>query len=120
MLVGILEFVVILILSILLTLIVMFQDYYLILIKAAYNKTIISIAFFIIRIFLGVWIVYSTTATLLGTLQAVVIQSIILLFLWVLSKYVQKYKESWFITTIAFIAYGIGFYFYIMFAKELL
>uniref|UniRef100_UPI00333F0851 hypothetical protein n=1 Tax=Bacillus cytotoxicus TaxID=580165 RepID=UPI00333F0851 len=120
MLVGVLEFVVILILNMLLTFIVLSQDYYLVAIKSAYEKTIIAITSILIRLLLSTWIVYSTTATLLGTLQAVVIQSIILLFLWVLSKYVQKYKESWFITTIAFIAYGIGFYFYIMFAKELL
>ncbi|MCM3735218.1 hypothetical protein M3215_05130 [Bacillus cytotoxicus] len=116
MLVGILEFVVILILRILLTLIVMLQDYCLTKIKATYSKTIIAMIIVSIRMFSSAWIIFVTEPTLMGAIQAVAIQSIILLFLLILSKYVQTYKESWYITIVAFIAYGISSYFYFMFA----
>ncbi len=94
----------------------MLQDYCLTNIKATYSKTIIAITIVSIRMFSSVWIIFVTEPTLMGALQAVAIQSIILLFLWALSKYVRKYEENWFITIVAFIAYGIGSYFYIMFA----
>ncbi|MBJ8055062.1 hypothetical protein JDS87_24735 [Bacillus cereus] len=114
--VEILEFVAILSLSLLLTVIIMLQDYYLTNIKEAYDKTIIAIAIVSIRVLSGIWVIFVTDPTLMAVLQALVIQLIILLFLWALSKYVQKHKENWFIIIVAFIAYGIGSYFYIMFA----
>ncbi|MES1053780.1 hypothetical protein FOA24_33395 [Bacillus thuringiensis] len=114
--VEVLEFVAILSLSLLLTIIIMLQDYYLTNIKEAYDKTIIAITIVSIRVFSGIWVIFVTETNLMNVSKAVAIQLTILLFLWSLSKYVQKYKENWLITIVAFITYGIGSYFYIMFA----
>ncbi|EEL30038.1 hypothetical protein bcere0018_9460 [Bacillus cereus Rock1-15] len=57
------------------------------------------------------------TATLLGTLNILVIQSIILLFLWELMQCVKKYRGKWYITMIALIIYALSCYFHIMYAK---
>ncbi|ANV74525.1 hypothetical protein N7988_28375 (plasmid) [Bacillus cereus] len=114
--IEVLEFVVLLILNMLLTFIVLLQDYCIATIKLAYYKIILATAI-LIRLLLSLWIVYSTTATLLDTLKILAIQSIVLLCLWVLSQCVRKYAESWYITIIALIVYGISFYFHIMYAK---
>lgn len=118
MLVGILDFAVILVLTTLLIFIVFWQDYYLVVIKSAYDKSIPVVITLLIRFALSIWIYYSTTATILGVLQILVIQLIVLLCLRMLSKYVQNHGENWYITLLAFTVYGIGFYFFIMYAKE--
>ncbi|HDX9577538.1 TPA: hypothetical protein ROX88_001031 [Bacillus pseudomycoides] len=116
MLVGILEFVVILILSIFLTFIVLFQDYCMTNIKINYSETMIGIIVCIMHIFLGTWITFFTETNLIAISKTVAIQLTISLFLWFLSKYVQKYEEKWFITLIGFIIYGTGTYLYVTFA----
>ncbi|PEC57620.1 hypothetical protein CON91_32260, partial [Bacillus wiedmannii] len=35
---------------------------------------------------------------------------------WACSKYVQKTRENWLITIVAFVIYGVGTYLYIQFA----
>ncbi|PFN58495.1 hypothetical protein [Bacillus thuringiensis] len=113
--VEILGFVAILSLSLLLTVIIMVQDYYLTNIKEGYDKNIIAIAIVSMRVLSGIWVIFVTETNITAVLKAIAIQLIVLLFLWLFSKYVQKHKENWFITIVAFITYGIGSYFYIMF-----
>jgi hypothetical protein len=79
-LIEVLEFVVLLILNMLLTFIVLLQDYCIATIKLAYYKIILAYTAILIRLLLSLWIVYSTTATLLDTLKILAIQSIVLLF----------------------------------------
>ncbi|EJV65538.1 hypothetical protein BWGOE4_48420 [Bacillus mycoides] len=110
-----LEFLVILFLSILLFLIIIFQDYYLALIKSIFDKRTILLIFAVIRILLSLWIDFIMELALIGILKIVAIQFAILLLLWALSKYVKQYGENWFITIIACSTYGIGFVLYIMF-----
>jgi hypothetical protein len=110
-LVEILEFVAILSLSLLLTVIIMLQDYHLTNIKEGYDKNIIAIAIVSMRVLLGIWVILVTETNITAVLKAIVIQLIVLLF-WLFSEYVQKHKENWFITIVAFITYGIGSYFY--------
>ncbi|WP_257149707.1 hypothetical protein, partial [Bacillus cereus] len=106
--VEIFEFVAILSLSLLLTVIIMLQDYYLTNIKEGYDKNIIAIAIVSMRVLSGIWVIFVTETNIMAVLKAIAIQLIVLLFLWLFSEYVQKYKENWFITIVAFITYGIG------------
>ncbi|BCC04751.1 hypothetical protein [Bacillus cereus] len=115
-----LEFLLILFLTMVLVFLVFWQEYFLVVIKSAYDKTLIAVSCMLIRLGLSIWIIYSMTATLLGTLQIVLIQLIVLLCLWLLSKYVRKYGERFYITITAFMVYSIGFYYYIMYAKTFL
>ncbi|HDR6285675.1 MULTISPECIES: hypothetical protein [Bacillus cereus group] len=110
-----LEFIIVLSLSLILTLVVFFQENYLFDIKESIGKN----RFFIIpsiRMFLGVWIVFVTETTIIAVSKVTAIQLIILLLFWACSKYVQKTRENWLITIVAFIIYGVGTYMYIQFA----
>ncbi|MED1305288.1 hypothetical protein BK704_33770 [[Bacillus thuringiensis] serovar konkukian] len=113
---NLLDFIVVLSLSFLLTLIILFQEGYLINVKESISKNKFVLSIQIIRMLLGIWVIFVTETNLMAVSKAVAIQLTILVFLWSLSKYVQKYKGNWLITIVAFIAYGIGSYFYIMFA----
>jgi len=113
---DLLDFIVVLSLSALLTLIILFQEGCLINVKESISKNMFLLSIQAIRILLGIWIIFVTETNPMAVSKAVAIQLTILLFLWSLSKYVQKYKENWFITIVAFLAYGMGTYFYIMFA----
>ncbi|MDA1965706.1 hypothetical protein PDK41_10115 [Bacillus cereus] len=70
----------------------------------------------IIRMSLGVWILYVTETTIIAVSKVTAIQLIILLLFWACSKYVQKTRENWLITIVAFVVYGVGTYMYIQFA----
>ncbi|HFK1719202.1 hypothetical protein CN300_12520 [Bacillus thuringiensis] len=110
-----LEFIIVLSLSLILTLVVFFQENYLFDIKESIGKN----RFFIIpsiRMFLGVWIVFVTETTIIAVSKVTAIQLIILLLFWACSKYVQKTRENWLITIVAFVIYGVGTYMYIQFA----
>ncbi|WP_438357226.1 hypothetical protein [Bacillus toyonensis] len=114
-LVAVLEFIVILILNILIASVILLQDYYVGSIKLFYYQKIAA-AVIVIRSFLSIWITYSMIATLVGTLKILVVQSIILLFLWGLMQYVKKYEGKWYITMIALMMYGLSCYAHIMYA----
>lgn len=70
----------------------------------------------IIRMSLGVWILYVTETTIIAVSKVTAIQLIILLLFWACSKYVKKTRENWLITIVAFVVYGVGTYMYIQFA----
>ncbi|MDD1369737.1 hypothetical protein PTB13_18085 [Bacillus sp. MHSD17] len=97
-------------------LIVFLQEYCIGGIRLFHYKRIFAMIL-VIRSLLSIWIIYPTTATLLGTLNILVIQSVILLCLWGLMQCVKKYEGKWHITMIALITYGLSCYFHIMYAK---
>ena len=103
-----LEFIIVLSLSLILTLVVFFQENYLFDIKESISQ--------VTRILMGMWIVFVTETTIIAVSKVTVIQLIILLLFWACSKYVQKTRENWLITIVAFVIYGVGTYMYIQFA----
>ncbi|MBS9801674.1 hypothetical protein [Bacillus toyonensis] len=111
-----LEFIIVLSLSLILTLVVFFQENYLFDIKESISKNRFFIIPSIIRMFLGVWILFVTETTIIAVSKVTAIQLIILLLFWACSKYVQKTRENWLITIVAFVIYGVGTYMYIQFA----
>ncbi|MGE7889348.1 hypothetical protein ACQKN7_18540 [Bacillus cereus] len=111
-----LEFIIVLSLSLILTLVVFFQENYLFDIKESISKNRFFIIPSIIRMFLGVWILFVTETTRIAVSKVTAIQLIILLLFWACSKYVQKTRENWLITIVAFVIYGVGTYMYIQFA----
>ncbi|MFC9446075.1 hypothetical protein ACFTSE_07530 [Bacillus cereus] len=111
-----LEFIIVLSLSLILTLVVFFQENYLFDIKESISKNMFFIIPSIIRMFLGVWILFVTETTIIAVSKVTAIQLIILLLFWACSKYVQKTRENWLITIVAFVIYGVGTYMYIQFA----
>ncbi|HDR5350480.1 MULTISPECIES: hypothetical protein [Bacillus] len=111
-----LEFIIVLSLSLILTLVVFFQENYLFDIKESISKNRFLFIIPIIRMSLGVWILYVTETTIIAVSKVTAIQLIILLLFWACSKYVQKTRENWLITIVAFVVYGVGTYMYIQFA----
>lgn len=111
-----LEFIIVLSLSLILTLVVFFQENYLFDIKESISKNRFLFIILIIRMSLGVWILYVTETTIIAVSKVTAIQLIILLLFWACSKYVQKNRENWLITIVAFVIYGVGTYMYIQFA----
>ncbi|ACK61294.1 TPA: hypothetical protein ACGW6Y_003672 [Bacillus cereus] len=111
-----LEFIIVLSLSLILTLVVFFQENYLFDIKESISKNRFLFIIPIIRMSLGVWILYVTETTIIAVSKVTAIQLIILLLFWACSKYVQKTRENWLITIVAFVIYGVGTYMYIQFA----
>ncbi|HDR4882949.1 TPA: hypothetical protein QCR18_002174 [Bacillus cereus] len=111
-----LEFIIVLSLSLILTLVVFFQENYLFDIKESISKNRFLFIIPIIRMSLGVWILYVTETTIIAVSKVTAIQLIILLLFWACSKYVQKTRENWLITIVAFVIYGVGTYLYIQFA----
>ncbi|KMN69015.1 hypothetical protein VK96_17645 [Bacillus cereus] len=111
-----LEFIIVLSLSLILTLVVFFQENYLFDIKESISKNRFLFIILIIRMSLGVWILYVTETTIIAVSKVTAIQLIILLLFWACSKYVQKTRENWLITIVAFVVYGVGTYMYIQFA----
>ncbi|OJD97582.1 hypothetical protein A9485_27280 [Bacillus cereus] len=111
-----LEFIIVLSLSLILTLVVFFQENYLFDIKESISKNRLLFIILIIRMSLGVWILYVTETTIIAVSKVTAIQLIILLLFWACSKYVQKTRENWLITIVAFVIYGVGTYMYIQFA----
>ncbi|KFM99122.1 hypothetical protein [Bacillus clarus] len=91
--VEILEFVAILSLSLLLTVIIMLHDYYLTNTKEGYSKKSLAMIIVSIRMLSGPWIIFITKPTRMAVIQAVAMQLTILLFLRALSKYVQNRKR---------------------------
>ncbi|HDR6257033.1 TPA: hypothetical protein QCX17_003405 [Bacillus cereus] len=111
-----LEFIIVLSLSLILTLVVFFQENYLFDIKESISKNRILLIIQVTRILMGMWIVFVTETTIIAVSKVTVIQLIILLLFWACSKYVQKTRENWLITIVAFVIYGVGTYMYIQFA----
>ncbi|AQQ61839.1 MULTISPECIES: hypothetical protein [Bacillus] len=111
-----LEFIIVLSLSLILTLVVFFQENYLFDIKESISKNRFLFIILIIRMSLGVWILYVTETTIIAVSKVTAIQLIILLLFWACSKYVKKTRENWLITIVAFVVYGVGTYMYIQFA----
>ncbi|MGE6507391.1 hypothetical protein [Bacillus cereus] len=111
-----LEFIIVLSLSLILTLVVFFQENYLFDIKESISKNRFLFIIPIIRMSLGVWILYVTETTIIAVSKVTAIQLIILLLFWACSKYVQKTRGNWLITIVAFVVYGVGTYMYIQFA----
>ncbi|KXY09716.1 MULTISPECIES: hypothetical protein [Bacillus] len=116
MLIEILEFASILALVAVLTLTVMLQDIFFININKQYTETRIGTIIFSIRMLFGAWVIFVTETTIIAISKVTAIQLIILLLIWVCSKYVQKTRENWLITIVAFVIYGVGTYIYIQFA----
>ncbi|GAB6617934.1 MULTISPECIES: hypothetical protein [Bacillus cereus group] len=110
------EYLLILVLNMLVASIVFLQEYCIGSIRLSHYRRIFATVM-AIRSLVSIWIIYPMTATLLGTLNILVIQSIILLFLWGLMQCVKKYGGKWYITMIALIIYGLSCYFHIMYAK---
>ncbi|PGO58305.1 hypothetical protein CN980_31290 [Bacillus cereus] len=115
-LIEFLEFISILALVVVLTLTVMLQDIFFIDINKQYTETRIGAIIFCIRMLFGTWVVFVTETTIIAVSKVTVIQLIILLLFWACSKYVQKTRENWLITIVAFVIYGVGTYMYIQFA----
>ncbi|MDA2328023.1 hypothetical protein PDN49_00815 [Bacillus cereus] len=111
-----LEFIIVLSLSLILTLVVFFQENYLFDIKESITNNRILLIIQVTRILMGMWIVFVTETTIIAVSKVTAIQLIILLLFWACSKYVQKTRENWLITIVAFIIYGVGTYMYIQFA----
>ncbi|WP_406903822.1 hypothetical protein [Bacillus cereus] len=111
-----LEFIIVLSLSLILTLVVFFQENYLFDIKESISKNRILLIIQVTRILMGMWIVFVKETTIIAVSKVTVIQLIILLLFWACSKYVQKTRENWLITIVAFVIYGVGTYMYIQFA----
>ena len=111
-----LEFIIVLSLSLILTLVVFLQENYLFDIKESISKNRILLIIQVTRILMGMWIVFVTETTIIAVSKVTVIQLIILLLFWACSKYVQKTRENWLITIVAFVIYGVGTYMYIQFA----
>ncbi|HDR8127551.1 TPA: hypothetical protein QC448_001161 [Bacillus cereus] len=111
-----LEFIIVLSLSLILTLVVFFQENYLFDIKESISKNRFLLIIQGIRMFLGIWVVFVTETTIFAVSKVTAIQLIILLLFWACSKYVQKTRENWLITIVAFVIYGVGTYMYIQFA----
>lgn len=108
----------ILVLNMLVASIVFLQEYCIGSIRLSHYRRIFATVM-AIRSLVSIWIIYPMTATLLGTLNILVIQSIILLFLWGLMQCVKKYRGKWYITMIALIIYALSCYFHIMYAKTI-
>ncbi len=115
-LIEFLEFISILALVVVLTLTVMLQDIFFININKQYTETRIGAIIFCIRMLFGTWVVFVTETTIFAVSKVTAIQLIILLLIWACSKYVQKTRENWLITIVAFVIYGVGTYMYIQFA----
>ncbi|MGX5625975.1 hypothetical protein [Bacillus cereus] len=111
-----LEFIIVLSLSLILTLVVYFQENYLFDIKESITNNRILLIIQVTRILMGMWIVFVTETTIIAVSKVTAIQLIILLLFWACSKYVQKTRENWLITIVAFVIYGVGTYMYIQFA----
>ncbi|ASI71645.1 MULTISPECIES: hypothetical protein [Bacillus] len=111
-----LEFIIVLSLSLILTLVVFFQENYLFDIKESITNNRILLIIQVTRILMGMWIVFVTETTIIAVSKVTAIQLIILLLFWACSKYVQKTRENWLITIVAFVIYGVGTYMYIQFA----
>ncbi|HDR7708512.1 TPA: hypothetical protein QCX89_000412 [Bacillus cereus] len=111
-----LEFIIVSSLSLILTLVVFFQENYLFDIKESISKNRILLIIQVTRILMGMWIVFVTETTIIAVSKVTAIQLIILLLFWACSKYVQKNRENWLITIVAFVIYGVGTYMYIQFA----
>ncbi|MEK4911538.1 hypothetical protein [Bacillus sp. FSL E2-8887] len=111
-----LEFIIVLSLSLILILIVLFQEGCVINIKESINNSRILFIIQGIRMFLGMWTVFVTETTIIAISKVTAIQLLILLTIWTCSKYVQKNGENWLITIVAFVIYGVGTYMYIQFA----
>lgn len=111
-----LEFIIVSSLSLILTLVVFFQENYLFDIKESISKNRILLIIQVTRILMGMWIVFVTETTIIAVSKVTAIQLIILLLFWACSKYVQKTRENWLITIVAFVIYGVGTYMYIQFA----
>ncbi|MGM2753324.1 hypothetical protein ACS2QP_18070 [Bacillus cereus group sp. Bce019] len=111
-----LEFIIVLSLSLILTLVVFFQENYLFDIKESITNNKILLIIQVTRILMGMWIVFVTETTIIAVSKVTAIQLIILLLFWACSKYVQKTRENWLITIVAFVVYGVGTYMYIQFA----
>ena len=111
-----LEFIIVLSLSLILTLVVFFQENYLFDIKESISKNRILLIIQVTRILMGMWIVFVTETTIIAVSKVTVIQLIILLLFWACSKYVQKTRDNLLITIVAFVIYGVGTYMYIQFA----
>ncbi|HFK1760000.1 hypothetical protein FO497_21345 [Bacillus cereus ATCC 10876] len=111
-----LEFIIVLSLSLILTLVVFFQENYLFDIKESITNNRILLIIQVTRILMGMWIVFVTETTIIAVSKVTAIQLIILLLFWACSKYVQKTRENWLITIVAFVIYGVGTYLYIQFA----
>ncbi|MGG8361343.1 hypothetical protein [Bacillus cereus] len=111
-----LEFIIVSSLSLILTLVVFFQENYLFDIKESISKNRILLIIQVTRILMGMWIVFVTETTIFAVSKVTAIQLIILLLIWACSKYVQKNSENWLITIVAFVIYGVGTYMYIQFA----
>mgnify|MGYP001065817416 CR=1 FL=1 len=111
-----LEFIIVLSLSLILTLVVFFQENYLFDIKESITNNRILLIIQVTRILMGMWIVFVTETTIIAFSKVTAIQLIILLLFWACSKYVQKTRENWLITIVAFVIYGVGTYLYIQFA----
>ncbi|EMN7728883.1 hypothetical protein WB980_002198 [Bacillus cereus] len=111
-----LEFIIVLSLSLILTLVVFFQENYLFDIKESISKNRFLLIIQGIRMFLGIWVVFVTETTIFAVSKVTANQLIILLLFWACSKYVQKTRENWLITIVAFVIYGVGTYMYIQFA----
>ncbi|KFL72870.1 putative membrane protein [Bacillus cereus ATCC 10876] len=103
-------------LSLILTLVVFFQENYLFDIKESITNNRILLIIQVTRILMGMWIVFVTETTIIAVSKVTAIQLIILLLFWACSKYVQKTRENWLITIVAFVIYGVGTYLYIQFA----
>ncbi|OUA55195.1 hypothetical protein BK781_20880 [Bacillus thuringiensis serovar aizawai] len=115
-LIEFLEFISILALVVVLTLTVMLQDIFFININKQYTETRIGAIIFCIRMLFGTWVVFVTETTIIAVSKVTAIQLIILLLFLACSKYVQKTRENWLITIVAFVIYGVGTYMYIQFA----
>ncbi|HDR8161064.1 TPA: hypothetical protein QC072_003987 [Bacillus cereus] len=111
-----LEFIIVLSLSLILTLVVFFQENYLFDIKESITNNRILLIIQVTRILMGMWIVFVTETTIIAVSKVTAIQLIILLLFLACSKYVQKTRENWLITIVAFVIYGVGTYMYIQFA----
>lgn len=111
-----LEFIIVSSLSLILTLVVFFQENYLFDIKESITNNRILLIIQVTRILMGMWIVFVTETTIIAVSKVTAIQLIILLLFWACSKYVQKTRENWLITIVAFVIYGVGTYMYIQFA----
>lgn len=111
-----LEFIIVSSLSLILTLVVFFQENYLFDIKESITNNRILLIIQVTRILMGMWIVFVTETTIIAVSKVTAIQLIILLLFWACSKYVQKTRENWLITIVAFVVYGVGTYMYIQFA----
>ena len=85
-----LEFIIVSSLSLILTLVVFFQENYLFDIKESISKNRFLFIILIIRMSLGVWILYVTETTIIAVSKVTAIQLIILLLFWECSKYVKK------------------------------